>query len=152
MSTRGGDLATVTALNTRHSWLKQPRADDPNRHIRTCRRDACGLMKRSELVDGEWLEFWRWPDGEEGSGRKAPSCRAGQGAEVSPEPGSVPAALPPVPVAEPMSVPSQPVAGKPCCRCRPPLPACGLPTRLYPGGWMCDKQAAAAARARRGVA
>ena len=28
----------MTKLSTRHSWDKQPRIDDPSRHVYTCRR------------------------------------------------------------------------------------------------------------------
>jgi len=128
---------TVTKLAGRHSWQVEPRADDPTRHIRTCKRDGCGLRKRSELVDGGWLELWLWPDGESGDtsgGRKVPSCRAGQVA-LPQESGDGPAVVPPKP-----AVPLR------CRRCNPP---CGRPGRLYPGGVSCEPVVAAAGAATR---
>lgn len=141
------DLATVTDIRTaRHSWDKQPRKDDPNRHVYTCRRVGCGLKKRSELVDDEWLEFWRWPDGEEGQDRKVPACRSGRraGGRVTPtalKSGSEPASLPPALAADEGSVPGKPTIGEACEKC-------GTGYRLYLGGRRCNCQAVAVAGAR----
>lgn len=134
--------ATVTSLSSRHSWDKRPRMDDASRHIYTCRRDTCGLMVRSELVDGEWLKFWRWPDRTEGQGKKAPSCGDHPAAAST----LTAVAQPGEPAVE--LAPTAPPAN-PCCCCQPP---CGLPTRLYLGGRLCKPQADAAARARQGGA
>lgn len=123
------EISAAPSVRVKHSWLEEPRADDPTRHIRTCRRDGCGLRKRSELVDGEWLWFWLWPDRAQGSGKKVPACRGG--AVV--EPPSAPLALAAVPV-EAASTP-------PCCRCRPPLEPCNQPTHPYLGGALCAWQA-----------
>jgi hypothetical protein len=134
---------TVTKLAGRHSWNIEPRADDPTRHIRTCKRDGCGLRKRSELVDGVWLELWLWPDGERGDtsgGGKVPSCRAGQAA-VSRETVADPAPVPSLPAATPGGAPGKSSATPTCCRCVPPLPPCGQPTRRYLAGDLCDWQA-----------
>lgn len=129
--------ATVTKLSTRHSWDKAPRADDPKRHFCTCRREGCGLKRRSEPVAGEWLEFWRYPDGEEGSGRKAPACRAAQAP-----------AEPPKPAMSHDSVPPNPATTRPCCHHVLPLEPCGLPTHPYPDGPMCGPAAAAVSKSR----
>lgn len=129
--------ATVTDIRTpRHSWDKKPRRDDPNRHVYTCRRPPCGLMKRSELVDGQWVEVWRWPDGVEGQGVKVPSCRPVEaGGELVPAP--------------PVEAPTQPQVAQPdqiCARCNPP---CGRPGKPYLGGISCTEVVAAAGLATR---
>jgi hypothetical protein len=133
-------IEQAPSVRVKHSWAKAPRLDDPERHVYTCRRDACGLMRRSELVDGQWLELWRWPDRSEGQGRNAPPCRGG---EVLPLPeADVPA---PAPLAVVPPPPRQSVKAGACCRCVPP---CGQPTRLYLAGLLCDFQAGLLPRAR----
>jgi hypothetical protein len=134
---------TVTTLAGRHSWLVESRKDDPKRHIRTCKRDGCGLRKRSELVDGVRLELWLWPDGERGDtsgGGKVPSCRAGRAA-VSQESSSEPAPVPSSPAAIAGAAPDIPATLPLCCRCNPP---CGRPGKLYAGGLSCAEVVAAA--------
>jgi hypothetical protein len=125
-------MSQAPSVRTNHVWLVKPRADDPNRHIRTCRRDACGLMKRSEQVDGAWAWLWRWPDLKEGQGRSVPPCRGG---EVLSQPAPEVVAAPALTVVSPPRQPGRPGV---CSRCAPP---CGRPARLFTGGWMCDFQA-----------
>jgi hypothetical protein len=140
--------ATVTRLAGRHSWNVEPRADDPTRHIRTCKRDGCGLRKRSELVDGTWLELWLWPDGEfgdTGEGRRVPSCRAGQAA-LSQDSSSEPAVAPPLTAAVGAAVTGESAATRWCRRCNPP---CGRPGRLHLGGVSCAEVVAAEGAATR---
>jgi hypothetical protein len=132
-------IEQAPSVRVKHSWAKAPRLDDPERHVYTCRRDACGLMRRSELVDGVWLELWLWPDRSEGSGRTWPACRGG---EVLP----LPEADVPTPVSlAVVSSPRQAVSAGGCCRCVPP---CGRPTRLYLGGYLCEFQAGLLSAAR----
>lgn len=137
--------ATVTEIgqapSVRHDWLKQPRADNPNRHIRTCRRPQCGLKRRSEQHPdtGRWGYLWLWPEGESGStfdGASVPSCRGERASKPKP---AAPLTAEPAPVE---------VSTPPCCRCATPgVPPCG-PTRLYLGGPYCEFQAGLITAAR----
>lgn len=140
------ELASVTDVRTRHSWLKEPRADDPSRHVYTCRRDACGLKRRSEFDGQERIQLWRWPDGSTGRGKNYPACRGGELAAV--EGDSEPAPVPPLPGSNEGSVPGAPATelssasvdtavAQPCCRCDPP---CGRPTHKTLHGHLCGPQ------------
>jgi hypothetical protein len=117
----------------------------------------CGVVYHSAPEGSGWVKHWTLYDAvgnalRSGKVRQIPPCPGRKESAASAEARSDPAALPPSPAVEPMSASVESVAGEPCCRCRPPLPTCGLPTQFYPGSWMCAEQAAAAARARAGAA
>lgn len=125
-----GDLATVTKLSTRHSWDKQPRLDDPTRHVYTCRK--CRIRKRSEPDGRGWVELWRTADGIEGEG-EVPACTGPAGAE-------------PEPMAETPDTEVTPSAGALSCRVCPPPCANEAHPHLF--GPACSNGVAAVGAAR----
>lgn len=134
--------ATVTDILTpRHSWNVEPRADDPTRHIRTCRR--CGVKKRSEPDGRNWVELWLAVDGTSGEG-KPPACgTAASGG--SPQPAVNPEVVPDTAAPALVVVLAEKTTARTCRRCNPP---CGRPARPFLGGDSCDEVVAAAAVAR----
>lgn len=134
--------ASVTDIRAaRHSWDRQPRRDDPTRSVYTCRRDTCGLKKRHELVDGDWIWVWLWPNGVEGQGRQQPSC--GAVPAVGSVGGSEPASEPPTPTVQ-VAIAATDVLPH-CTRCVPPCRRTGHPTL---GGPTCDEGRAVVAAKR----
>lgn len=142
--------ADVIQINTRHSWDRQPRKDDPSRSVYTCRRANCGLKRRSEFDGQERIQLWLWPDGKTGRGKNYPPCRGGEVVPVEggSEPAAAPVALEVVPA--PVEASPQPsvvdASAKRCVRCNPP---CGRPGRLHLGGISCPEAVAAAGAATR---
>lgn len=140
--------ADVIEMSARHSWDRQPRKDDPSRSVYTCRRDACGLKRRSEFDGQERIQLWLWPDGETGRGKNYPPCRGGEVVPVASEPAVVlpPLELVPAPVEESPQPSVVDASVKRCVRCNPP---CGRPGRLHLGGISCVEAVAAAGAATR---